>query len=287
MIEQALYEHLTSQTVLTELLTTYDDEPAIFNQEAPSDMDDQWMKGSQYGRIIFAEDIQGDPERTMGGLLMVDIQCNEAMQAPEDIEPLIRQLVHGYFFSNGTFTVSAQWKNTSYFTEQTDHVIGCTVTFDLLAFPVLTTTAPDVIDRFNEWSSKIPGLHVINHDELPSTAWKPEGDESAVYWRVLSDNPAQWIPDTFQTIWRTATVKGHIFSQDVATAATVARDLVTRMYTDKRLLRAGEAPIMVNRRNTIDNGADPLRTGQVTCEATFGIIVYKVPDTTIDHINYE
>lgn len=286
MIEQALYEHLKKQEDLARFLTTYNCAPAIFNQEAPADMDEGWGCGSQYGRVVFAVDLQGDPERCMGGTLAVDILCKENEQVPEDIEPVIRSLIHGWFFSSGTFTVAAQWKNSSYFTEPTDQVTGCTVTFDLLGFPVLTTIAPDVIERVNEWCGAIEGLHVINYDALPDTAWKPTGADSAVYWRLVTDNPCAWIPDTYATIWRTATIKCHIFSRDNATAAIVAREITTRLHTVKRLLKAGEAPIMVNRRNTADYGADPLRTGQVTAEATYGIIVHIEPDGILENINY-
>lgn len=285
MIEQALYEHLIAQENLAAFLTTYNGIPAVFNQEAPADNDPLWGDGPQYGRIVFAVDIQGDPERTMGGMLAVDIQCKENLQFPEVIEPIIRSLIHGWFFSSGTFTVEAQFKNSSYFTEPTDKVTGCTVTFDLLAFPIMTTGSPDVIERLNEWSGEIDGLSVINYDELPSTAWKPDSGNSAIYWRLVNDNPAGWIPDTFQTIWRTATIRCHIFSADHAGADTVARDLITALYTAKRLLKTGETPIMVNVRNTVDSGADPLRTGQLTVEATYAIIVHYEPDKMIEHIN--
>ena len=285
MIEQALYEHLIVQPNLAQYLTTYAGNPAVFNQEAPADNDARWEDGSQYGRVVFAVDIQGDPERTMGGMLAVDIQCKENEQFPEVIEPIIRGLIHGWFFSNGTFTVEAQWKNSSYFTEPTDKVNGCTVTFDLLAFPIMTTGSPDVIARLNEWTAAIDGLHVINYDELPSTAWQPTGTDSAIYWRVVTDTPAIWIPDTFQTVWRMSTVRGHIFSQDHATADTVARNIIARLYTAKRLLKAGESPIMVNQNNTADYGADPLRTGQLSVEATYAIIVYIEPDKDLEHIN--
>lgn len=284
MIEQALYEHLIAQESLTQYLTTYADTPAIFNQEAPADRDALWGDGPQYGRIVFAVDIQGDPERTMGGTLVVDIQCKENLQFPEVIEPIVRELIHGWFFSSGTFTVEAQWKNSSYFTEPTDEVTGCTVIFDLLAFPIMTTGSPDVIARINEWTGAIEGLHVINYDTLPSTAWIPDGTDSAVYWRLVTDAPAVWIPDTFQTIWRTATIRCHIFSKDHATADTVARRLITQLYTDKRLMKDGESPIMVNQRNNVDTGADPLRTGQVTVEATYALIVYTEPEGSLDNI---
>ena len=284
MIEQALYEHLIAQEDLAAYLTTYNSVPAVFNQEAPADTDPGWGDGPQYGRIVFAVDIQGDPERTMGGTLAVDIQCKENLQFPEVIEPIIRALIHGWFFSSGTFTVEAQWKNSSYFTGPTDKVTGCTVTFDLLAFPIMSTGSPDVIARINEWSAEIDGLSVINYDELPATAWRPDAGNSAIYWRLVNDAPAGWIPDTFQTIWRTATIRCHIFSQDHTTADTVTRDLITALYTAKRLLKTGETPIMVNRRNSADYGADPLRTGQLTVEATYAIIVHYEPDNMIQKI---
>lgn len=286
MIEQSLYEHLKGREDLAKFLATYNCAPAVFNQEAPADMDEGWGCGSQYGRVIFSVDIQGDPARTMGGLLTVDVLCKENEQYPEDVEPVIRNAIHGYFFSSGTFTVAAQWKNSSYFTQPTDQVAGCTVTFDLLAFPMLTTTEPDVIERINEWTAAIEGLHVINYDELPGPAWKPEGNQTAVYWRLMQEAPARWIPDTFQTIWRTATIKCHIFSADIATATKVADDLDVRLYTAKRLTRPGETPIMVNRNNTLDFGADPLRTGQLTVEATYGVIVHLEPDKTLKNIDY-
>lgn len=288
VIEQALYEHLKAQPDLDPFLATYNGEPAVFNQEAPSDTDEWWDEGPQYGRIVFSVDLQGDPERTMGGLLSVDIMCKEDEQYPEDIEPILRGLIHGYFFSSGTFTVAAQWKNSSYFTEQTDHVTGCTLTFDLLGFPVLTTFDPDIVERLNEWTCRnFCGVHVINHDELPTAAWKPTDGDSAIYWRLLSDNPARWIPDTYQTIWRTATLKGHIFSADNARETALARAITHKLYADKRLLRQGEAPIMVNRNNTVDIGADPLRTGQLTVEGTYGVIVHCEPDNTLTNIKYE
>lgn len=287
MIEQALYEHLKAQAILAPYLTTYAGEPAIFNQEAPADSDALWGAGAQYGRIVFSVDIQGDPERTMGGSLSVDIMCKNGDAPPEEIEPLVRALIHGYFFSNQTFTVAAQWRDSSYFTQPTDEVAGCTVSFDLLGFPVMTTSAPDVVERFNEWSATMGGLHIINHDPLPSTAWKPTDEESAVYWRVLRNSPAGWIPDTFQTIWRTATVKGHVFSCSYAKAADVARTITQRLYQDKRLMKSGESSIMVNRNNTTDYGADPLRTGQITVEATYGIIVHFETEETLENINYE
>ena len=286
MIEQALNEHLRTNTGLAAFFATYNGEPAIFNQEAPADKDPLWGEGSQYGRIVFYVDIQGDPERTMGGTLSVDIMCKEDQQFPEEVEPVVRDLIHGYFFSSGTFTVAAQWRDSSYFTNPTDQVTGCTISFSLLGFPIMTTADPDVVQNLNEYLSLLDGVHVINHDILPESAWRPTENESAIYCRVVNDNQAGWIPDTFQTIWRTSIVKCHIFSQNISIASTLSRNIVHNLYRIKRLIKPGSSPIMVNRNNSIDIGADPLRTGQITIEATYGVIVYDSNDKTIEHIHY-
>lgn len=284
MIEQALYQHLQEQEALRPYLATYMAKMAIFNQEAPADTDPEWTDGPQYGRIVYAVDLQGNPERIVGGMLAVDILCKEDEQFPEEIEPILRPLIHGYFFSCGKFVASAQWKNTSYFTEPANKVTGCTVAFDLLAFPVLTTSSIDVIARLNKWTSEIEGLYVINEDELPAPAWKPKSGESAVYWRRIRVGPSAKIRDRYATIWRTATIKGHIFSEDIAHASAVAEDIIFRLYSAKRLLQPGESPIMVDDRNTLDDGADPLMTGQLTVEATYGINRYAKTEQTIQNI---
>lgn len=289
MIEESLLNHLRGQEELAAFLTTYAGKAAVFSQEAPHDEDDLWDAGPQYGRIVFTVDLQGDPERCVSGTLVVDILCQKGENTtgyPEDIEPILRPLIHGWFFSSGTFTVAAQWRESNGFTQSDDNVIGCTMVFGLLAFPVLTTSGLDVISRLNEWTSKIDGIYVINYTELPAPAWKPEKGKTAVYWRRQQEGPSRKIRDRYSTIWRTAIIKGHIFSKDIASASAVADDLIVRLYTDKRLLKPGESPIMVDDRNTHNIGADPLRDGQVTVEATYGIIRYKENPGVLKTINY-
>lgn len=284
MIEESLLNHLRAQPDLTGCLTTYAGLPAVFSQEAPADSDDLWGDGPQYGRIVFSVDLQGDPERIIGGQLVVDLLCKKDEQYPEDIEPILRPLIHGWFFSSGTLVVAAQWKSSDYFTQPQDEVTGCTMTFELLAFPVLTTSGLDVIARLNEWTSKIEGLSVINHDELPAPAWKPGHGESAIYWRRLRGGPSAKIRDRYGMIARTATIKGHIFAEDIAAASCVADDLTIRLYTAKSILHPSEPQIMVDDRIIQDDGADPLRTGQLTVDATYCIMRYERTAQTIQNI---
>ena len=288
MIEQALREHLIAQCALAPYMAVYAGELAIFNQEAPADQDVLWDSGSQYGRIVFAVDIQHELERTMGGMLSIDIMCREDEQVPEDIEPIIRSLIHGWFFSNGTFTVAAQWRESNYFTAPTDQVIGCTITFDLLAFPLMSTSDPDIIVRFNEWTkARFPELHVINLDKLPAAAWKPSHGESAIYWRLGLRNAPRRVRSNYYTVWRNVFVQGHVFSDSNAAAMDVSERVIVQTFRDKWLHKEDETPLKINweEANKVDPAADPLRRGQITIEATYGVIVHQGNLNTFNHIH--
>ncbi len=286
MLDKAIYEHLVGAAELAPLLTSYAGKAAVFNQEAPADTDPNWADGAQYGRIIFALDVQGDPARAMGGSLMVDVMCEAGIQAPEELEPVVRKLIDGYFFTDDGCTMAAQWESSRYFMEAEEQVSGVTISFSLLAFPAFSTVTTDIIARINEWTSKrFPELIVINRDTLPA-AWKPENENCAVYWRIVTIMPAEQVKDTYQTIYRTALLKCHIFAPDICKAAVIAQEIALRLYCNKRIISAGEGSIYVSRNNIINTGADALREGQLTVEATYGEIVRMQPNNPLHHINY-
>lgn len=284
MIEPILYDHLRAQAELASFLTTYAGSPAIFNQEAPADTDPLWAVGAQYGRIVFYVNMGDDPERSYSGTLGVDIYCQQGKQEPETLEALIRPLLDGYFFSDDSDTLAAQWRDSSYFSELNKDIVGVTLSFALLAFPLITTENPNPVDRFNRWTKeRFPHLYVIGHDELPPV-WKPSDETPAVYWRVTQAAKCSWIPDTWQTDWQTATLQGHVLAPSVHVMAQTARDITTLLTAEKRILRDGEAPMMTERNNRILAGADPMKQGQITCEATYGIIKFPPPAEPLNHI---
>lgn len=82
-------------------------------------------------------------------------------------------------------------------------------------------------------------------------------------------------------------LRAHIFAATVADVTDWAQRLVVALYGAKRLKKAGEAPILVNTNNMIDPSADALRTGQVTVDATYGIIVQRQSDNMLWHIHVD
>lgn len=278
MIEQALYKHLQAQDVLAPYLAKYSEAMAIFNQTAPSDTDSKWHRGSQYGRIVFAVDLNDDPDREIGMQLLVDIMCMDGEQYPEDVEPIVRHLIDGYFFSAiDTTTFSAQWKSSKYFTEPTSKVCGVTLTFELLAFPTQLTIDPDPIKLINKWTSEELSeisdkqITVIGQDALPE-AWKPTDDAPAVYWRLGNIQKCNFIPDTYNCSWQTATLHGHIMAPSKNTAIFLSRLIDNTLQLKKRLIFDDNSPLMVDRSIRVSPDADQMRAGQVTIEATYGIL---------------
>ena len=286
MLDKAILSHLRQSETLKQKLTCYADSLAIFNQSAPPDTDDFWTRGPQYPRIVFTRDTQDDAARAVGGKLLIDVQCQSGTDIPEDFEAIVREWVDGCFFSDGGNTMAAQWQESKYFTEPTDSVCGVTLIFTLLAFPTLTIKDPDIIERINTWTATaFPDLFVLGKSALPDT-WRPSKNQAAVYWRVSEVKPAGWIPDTHQTIWRTATLKGHVFAADISTATVLADEIIHRLDSARRLVRPGETQIMVNRANSVDAGADALHTGQITVEATFGRIIPRQASELLNNIHY-
>lgn len=308
MIEKALYEHLQSQTDLLEKhLATYCGKMAIFNQEAPDDHDPGWGSfgeeeyeyedddevsepESQYGRIVFALDLSDDPQRKYSGTLAVDVMCEDGAQIPEELEPIVRQLIDGYFFSEEDLTISAQWSASNYFTQPTEKVVGVTLTFGLLAFTKQTTNDPDPIALINAWTKdeldKMLGkpVRVIGCDHMES-AWKPTNENPAIYWRLDNITPCGWIPDTYNCSWKTAIVYGHVLAGDKNENAKIARIIDNTLTLKKRLIFDDDAPLMVDRNIRVNLGNDQLRVGQIVLEATYGILNIPKQAEPLQNIN--
>lgn len=291
MIEIALYKHLQEQFVLEPYLATYNGRMAIFNQEVPSDTDEGWEEEkSQYGRIVYALDLSDDPERKYSGTLTVDVQCEKDVQEPEVLEPIVRELIDGYFFSTEEITIAAQWSTSNYFTEPTEEIIGVTLTYGLLAFPKQTTIEPDPIALINKWTQKelqeITGIpfRIIGYDVLKNTAWKPTNDTPAIYWRMSNIGPCGWIPDTYHCSWHTATVHGHIMAADKDVNATIARAIDNILTMKRRLIFEDMSPLMVDRNIRVNLGNDQMRVGQITLDATYGIL-RCYPHNPLNHLS--
>lgn len=291
MIEESLYQHLQQCEALKPYLATYNGAMAIFNQEAPSDTDPGWGKSSQYGRIVFMEDTKSDPDRRMTGTIIVDVICEKGKQYPEEIAPIIKPLIDGYFFTENGITASAHWTSSDLFTTPPeDKTNGVTMTFSLLFYPPQTTQDPDPIEAVNIWSSGelqqilSRELYVIGDDALPGV-FRPTAEKPALYWRLAGITKCSWIPDTWAASWQTASLQCHIIAPNHGDLETEIARVIVNTLTNKKRLRTAESVFMVDRANSISTTSGSQRTGQVALEATYGVPNIPPETEKLEHIN--
>lgn len=271
MLETLILKHLQGREDIKPYLAKYNRLPAVFYQEAQADTDPLWSE-EQYGRIIFYLNMRDDSARKISGTLTVDLIGKADGYPIEKVERLIKNAIDGYFFTAENQTIAANWNTSDYFSEAGEKTNGVTLIFELLAFPHQETIEPDPIKLINEFSKDfIPEAYVIGMDDTPEV-FKPDNENPAIYWRQTAINPCSWIPDTYACSWHTAVLQAHIFAFDKDIEASIARDIANTLTIKKRLIFDDDSPLMVDRNIRLNLTSDALRTGQITVDATYGIL---------------
>lgn len=283
MLEEKIRSHLLTDEKLTALLTTYAGQPAIFLQQAPGDTDEKWQKGPQYNRVIFGLDRAGDPSRELSGQMWADIYCH-GDTFPEDIAPILAAALDNRFFSEDGDTIALAWKNTNGFQQTIGDVLinGATLTFEVLGFPLQTTTTPDPIEAINRWTKERMEAAVVIGLDTPPDTWTPV-DHPTIYWRVSKIGNSR-IADTYQVSWHDADLRGHILIDDINLALTLCKAMGDDLMRDKRgrIIMADKSPLMLNTVNVMAE-ADPLSQGQLSVNGTYGVLRHYPPVEILQH----
>lgn len=282
MIEEVIYTHMQDNgNDLGPFLATYANKMAIFNQEAPKDTDSAWNQGSQYGRIVFLVDMREDVERKVSGTLTIDIECEDGKQVPEEIAPIVLSLIDGYFFTDSELTMAARWNQSNYFTDPTKKVIGVTMTFDILAFPLQTTTDPDPILACNTWLAAVyPEAKIIGTDTLEAI-WKPTDEAPALYSRLVKLVTSSKIRSNANVDWFDAEIRVHALAPTLNIREAICKTIVETLTRLTRIMMSDKSPMQVWT-VTATMSADQLRTGQITINATYGVLPPTIP---VDPLN--
>lgn len=275
-MEEIIYQYLCQCEELTGMLTTWSDVPAIFQTKAPDDTDESWGSESQYPRIVFDLDMQSDAERKISGQLMVDVMCEDQSDGVqvEDIEYAVKSAVDGCFFSNSELTISAQWNSSNPFEQGDDDVIGTTLVFDVLAYPNQLTTDPDPIKATNLWLKTLyQKANVIGRDELPAT-WKPTDESPAIYCSLFRLGESPRMKSTYSVDWIGAELHIYVMAPSESVRATISKQVVQILSHATRIIMNDGSPMLIDK-VTSNLAADPLRTGQIVVNATYGVLTTK------------
>ena len=271
-MDEVIYEHLIEQPDLMDILTSYDERPAVFNREAPAAEDEEWADGAQYPRIIFGLDMQEDPERKISGTLTLDVYFSTEVFL-EDIEPMVRRTLDQKFFSDTDNTIAVNWRSNNPFVtpESGDQIAGVTMVFDVVALPGQHLTFPCPVTALDEFVKEIfPKFTVIGMDRLPHVF--EATDSIPVLYVRLRELKSSTRPNTYFTQWYDATMVVHVIAPDITAREKVAKILIEALGRRRERIKMPDGSPMMISQVVEQMGADQLKTGQITMTGTYGLL---------------
>lgn len=272
-IEEIICGHLVSLYADDEKIARYCGLPAVFNTNAPDDTDVFWESENQFPRIIFELNMQADAERKVSGRLFVDVMCLNTLEdvSPEEMEAAVKAAVDGCFFSNQKMTISAQWNRSDAFNQKDSEVVGTTMTFDVMAYPVQETENPDPVLAVNLWMKTLyQNGYVIGRDTLPEV-WKPTDESPAFYCRLSGLSESTRIKSTAAVTWIGADMNINVMAPSEHIRSTISKSLIQILTNATRLILNDGSPMLIDKM-TVKTAGDPLREGQIQIKATYGVL---------------
>lgn len=261
-LESLIYQTLSGDAALSALLTRFSGIPAVFEMLAPPDSAPGWS-GGQTPRIEFYVNREEDPERRVSGQVSVSVvHENTSNETAAQIESEVRRLLDGATFRPDEETITLQWNSAELFDEN-PNFRGVELMFDLIAWPVGLTYTPDPVKALREWSSS--RWSTVQVDPL---TWAPTDAMPALYWRLSGASVFQMMS---WGAWMTGTLNGHILANSPKSRLEWVRRIAEGVALDRFIPLEDGSKLFFE--SVVGNSeADPLRTGQLTISARFGVL---------------
>lgn len=213
-LHQMIYRRLRDDETLTSLTASYNGGAAVFYQRPAPAENARWESKIQYPRIDYTLDLMENPARNTSGVLTVNVWCDTQVgPEPEDIEGVLRSLLHAAFTQASDGVYCFAWVRSDAFEAKDEHGVrttGVTVLFDVMACPCQWALYPDPMKGLGAWARTVlPGAVIVGED--PIDGWfVPQGEQIALYWRMTSQRQDKKLA---YATWLTVTVEGHVYAQ--------------------------------------------------------------------------
>lgn len=291
MIENLIYKAIMADSLITDKLSLYNNEPAIFYQQSPNDKDEKW-NNKMFPRITYNIDWQSNPERKTSGYMALDIEClNNSVYMPEDIAQPIVDCLSNLFITDDKCTYATIWIRTDAFEDagmyggknsNEPKVIGITMTFEIVAFPKQLTFSPDPVLSMNNFIKEyFKDIVLIGYDDLPQL-WKPAEDNVAIYCRLKSETTSARAE--FSKSWFSTTISIHVFSSNPVTKQFYLRYLSRVLSLAKEVILDDKSPMFI-KEISYDMTIEPLYDGQMMVVGDY-VVLYIDPDWSAPPLNH-
>lgn len=284
MIEDLIYSVLTDekeQSSISDMLARYKNKPAVFMQSAPSD-----MSGELYPRIDYVFDRASNDERKTEGLLTINVWCKSTGVLPEEIEANIRQLFSNIFIKDSGETYCFSWDRNDYFEIKGDTksentlVLGVSLFFDVLAFPLGKVSEPDPIAAIMDYTNRnYEDIQLIGNDNM-DCIFKANDDTPAVYYNISKLERAEsWA----LCQWMNVRIQAHIFAGSAEKRTEIVKIISDNIARDECIrMRDGSDMRCIGLNVNMD--ANIAKIGQITFIFHYGILRKNNPAEKLNNI---
>lgn len=277
--DEAVFTRLFEDNELTQLLTTWNNTPALFRINFPSDSDSGWENKRQYPRVVYYTQYNYDSSRRSAGRLIIFAHTSiEDNIQPEEIDEIIKKNLSCVLFNTKRGVFCCSWISSEPFLiegEEAPIVKGIRMEYEIIAFPEQKTFLyPDPVTGIERYVKDIDAnLLLINRDELPDIL---ELDYPVIYVRSISINNLH-----HDTYWyRYLAFRGmiHVIGKDDISVRETIGKLIQNIMMDGRCYLENDGQMLFTDDNTDTAIAylnDFLIDGQIEINSEFRLVKEK------------
>jgi len=268
-----IFNRLTNDAGLAELLTVFGDRPAVFFQRVQPPDSKKWT-GEQFPRIAYWIDYQGDAARQTSGRLTIEVYCDVNFGAePETIDARLRGLLHTSFAFADDYPYCFSWFRSDPI-EMTGNgaddirTIGTFMQFDIIAFPAQITSCPDPIKGLNEWAKTLLPDAVIIGVDTPGSWHIPTRERPAVYWRLAGQSLQE---QRFMHSWLDVSIEGHVYAPKADDRLAVISQIQRSASMTHHVRLEDDSPLFMREVITRPH-LNAMAPGQILINGRFGVL---------------
>lgn len=282
MVEELIYQALSSSTTLRENLASYDRQPAVFFERAAHDQDELWDE-IQFPRCVYNVEWMYDAERTKAGVVTVDILCLADMGTPNEIADALVGEISGLFMTREDQTFSIIWSRSDAFETEGEEPKkhGISVYFDIVAYPIQETTTPDPVLSTMSWiNERYSDMMVIGKSELEEL-WFPTDENPACYVRMSGTTST--VRPSYSVTWLRAKLVVHIICPNIKARLRWLKSIADVLALEEEIIMEDESPMFI-KSLSFDSGSNPINAGQMSFDGEYGVLRPQQEGTKIKNV---
>jgi hypothetical protein len=274
-LKDLIQEALLENTNLTDLLTKFNNQPAVFYQMCPRDDEEGWILGRQYPRIDYTIEFGQNTSKKCIGTMQVRAWSESVGTLVETIAPVIKECFQDIFIQTlDNRTYCLVWEEKYEEKEDKQIKIGDktiilkTLVYQILEYHNQETADPDPILALTHYcKNDIPNGIYIGMDKIDKFL-KRDTIVPIFYFRLINVNKER---ENSTIIWLKSSIAIHVMGKNSGSRLKWVLYLLNRFSREGELSMSDNSPLFIKKIEA-NMQADYLREGQILLEVEYGLL---------------